>query len=277
MLKFQDRPDKPETFDDDIAASKLAIKNIVDAGACPKSADFTPVWRNHKAALTTAQHDKCGYCELWLSSHPGDVEHYHPKAKVQELPVDKKKWGREGRGVYNVRGRRLKKVSSKGYWWLAYDWDNYLAACNRCNSGWKRNIFQVDESPRTDPDPSTNETPLLLNPFCGEDPADHLEFDSIGQVNSLNDSKYGRSTIDTCGLDRDSLVRARFEKADSAYELLNEYAEAESVEERNRVVKRFIKMGRPEYSFAGMVRAIFKQKLQLSWSDYEEAYLNELL
>src|SRR5262249_18557685 len=205
-----------------------------------KSTDFENRWGNFKDKLFEVQHKKCGYCEMPLGTHPADVEHYQPKAELQELPEDEQEWGKEGEGVFNVVGRRPRHVSDSGYWWAAYSWENYLAACNRCNSGWKRNLFPIDEKPRTAPLQGRQETPLLLNPFRGEDPADHLEYTKLGQVKALNDSKYGKATIATCGLDRSSLVQARTEKVKRAYRLVDEYAEAQTPQERMKVVKNFI-------------------------------------
>ena len=71
---------------------------------------------------------------------------------------------------------------------------------SRCNSAWKRNLFPIDEKPRTTPLQGRNEIPLLLNPFEGEDPVDHIEYDKLGQVKALNGSKFGKATIATCGL-----------------------------------------------------------------------------
>lgn len=272
MLRFSRAPAKPQGFETHVKDAKTEIEKIIKASDTPTSKDFEDRWGSFKGELFEAQHNKCGYCEMFLGTHPGDVEHYQPKAELQELPEDEKKWGKEGEGVFNVEGRSPSHVSDSGYWWAAYSWENYLAACNRCNSGWKRNLFPVEENPRTSPLQEKTETPLLLNPFRGEDPADHLEYTKLGQVKALNNSKHGKATIATCGLDRPSLVQARNEKVTRAYELVDEYAEAKSSEERAKVIKRFIKMGSEEYIFAGMVRAIFKLKVGLPWQQWEQLF-----
>jgi hypothetical protein len=276
MLRFAKAPAKPDGFDAYVKDAQTRIAGIIKTSATPKSKDFDDRWGKFKGELFQAQHNKCGYCEMFLATHPGDVEHYQPKAELQELPEDESKWGKEGEGVFNVEGRSPRHVSDGGYWWAAYSWENYLAACNRCNSGWKRNLFPVVEIPRASPLEGKQETPLLLNPFRGEDPADHLEYTKLGQVKALKDSKYGKATIATCGLDRPSLVQARNEKVRTAYELVDEYAEAKTPEERTKVVKRFIKAGSERFIFAGMVRAIFKQKLQLPWEEWEKSFAEDV-
>lgn len=270
MIRYSAAPDRPDNFVEHVADAKKAIAEIIRARRVPDSRDFVERWKTFKNVLFAAQHNKCGYCESFLSNQPGDVEHFMPKAELQELPADETGWGKEGDGVFSVEGRRPEKISDIGYWWEAYSWENYLAACNRCNSGWKRNLFPVDETPRTVPKRRKRETTLLLNPFRGEDPADHLAYNKFGQVKALNGSKYGKATIATCGLDRPSLVQARNEKVTRAYALVEEYSKAQSADVRNRVIKDFLTMGSEQYIFAGMVRAIFKQKLKQSWEEWEK-------
>lgn len=270
MLRFSNPPVRPAGFDAQVATARAKIERIINARATPKSKDFDDTWGRFKRDLLTAQSNKWGYCELWLATYSGDVEHYRPKAELQDLPDDEKKWGKEGEGLFSVEGRTLVTVSDTGYWWEAYSWDNYLAACNRCNSGWKRNLFPISEKPRGAPVQGRGETPLLLNPFIGEDPADHLEYDRLGQIRARNGSAYGKATIATCGLDRPSLVQARNEKVTRAFALLDEYATAKK-EERAKVLKGFIEMGSENRIFAGMVRAIFKQNLKLPWQECELA------
>ncbi len=246
-------------------------------GRPPKSAEFDNVWGKYKGVLLAAQHDKCGYCEQSLAVHPGDVEHYAPKAGLQALPADEELLGGEDEhGTYSVLGRRLEDVSSWGYWWLAFEWRNYLAACNRCNSGWKRNLFPVDEEtagPRPDP-PAAGEPnePLLLHPFGERDPAAYLRFDALGGVEARDDSPVGKATIDVCGLYRASLVRGRNFKANRAHFFARQYQRPEtSDEQRWTLLKDFALLGTESEPFAGMVRSIFVCELQetvgLSWEE----------
>jgi hypothetical protein len=270
MLRYSTPPDEPNNFSGHVKTARDKIDEIIRNNTIPASADFDDSWKSFKGALFRSQHQKCGYCELFLGTHPGDVEHYRPKAELQELSDDETSWGEEDKDVFNVVGRRPVKVSDSGYWWAAYSWQNYLAAFNRCNSGWKRNLFPIKEKPRKAPAQGNQEIELLLNPFYGEDPADHLEFDKLGQVKALNNSEFGRATILTCGLDRNSLVVARNEKVTRAYELVRNYERAKTTEKRTEVLNDFFKMGLETYEFAGMVRAIFKQKLKLPWQEWKE-------
>ena len=104
--------------------------------------------------------------------------------------------------------RRPRTFCDRGYWWLAFEWNNLLLACERCNRAWKGTLFPVAEETRPiPPEPDAPETALLLDPYGDENPAKHLRFDTIGQVSAAPESRIGRETIRTLGLDRDSLVR----------------------------------------------------------------------
>lgn len=145
--------------------------------------------------------NKCAYCESLLSTVAGDVEMFRPKAAVAENP------------------------SHRGYWWLALDWNNLLIACPDCNrlrshihddqkvvSGKANRFPLVDESTRCfDPkDDLVRERPLLLDP-CYDDPDEHLVFDWSGLVAS--DTLRGQTTIAILGLNRRSLLEARYREA----------------------------------------------------------------
>ncbi len=283
MLRFQ-RPPTPDDFEEYVASAREKIEQLAKA-APPKSKDFDAKWGKYKPDFLAALFNKCGYCEQKLGSFFGDIDHYRPKAALQKLPANKKLWGREGKGdknSFDVKDRKLIDLEGPGYWWLAYTWSNYLAACNRCNSGWKKSLFPVAENPRPLPlkkGQEKTETPLLLNPFEKEDPAHHLAFDRQGMIKPKDDSSYGRATIDTCGLDRPSLVDSRLEKAKRAHHLVQKYYKVqeeyymvqedgkkkEKEEKTKKTLRDFIEIGDESYVHAGMVRTIFHQEIGLPW------------
>lgn len=86
-----------------------AHKRLCDFYAQPRSEPpvFEPAIYNAPAvrqALHKAQHGKCAYCERKLVRTDGDVEHYRPKAAVQQGRQDSPR--------------------VPGYYWLAYKWSN---------------------------------------------------------------------------------------------------------------------------------------------------------
>ena len=144
-----------------------------------------------KRKLIADQNEKCCYCEARFQHVGyGDVEHYRPKNGFRQPP-----------------GAALEKP---GYYWLAYDWDNLLFSCKRCNIGHKRNAFPLANHPGgraySHHDALTLEQPLLLHPVH-DSPALHIAF--RGAV-AVGISARGTATIDICGLNRkDALERRR--------------------------------------------------------------------
>jgi hypothetical protein len=65
------------------------------------------IWRDLKVRLRRMSHGKCWYCEAKIEQ--GDVDHFRPKNKVSEAP------------------------DHEGYWWLAFDTDNFRYSCPFCN------------------------------------------------------------------------------------------------------------------------------------------------
>lgn len=82
-----------------------------DAAKRDKTYDFKAYKHDDvKAALEKLFHGKCAYCETaYASTAPVDVEHFRPKAAVEDAP------------------------GHPGYWWLAMAWDNLLPSCIDCN------------------------------------------------------------------------------------------------------------------------------------------------
>ncbi len=68
-------------------------------------------WKPAKEQLLRETHGKCAYCEAPTSVVAfGDVEHYRPKSV---------------------------------YWWLTYNYENYLASCALCNEKFKKDAFPI--------------------------------------------------------------------------------------------------------------------------------------
>lgn len=195
-----------------------------------------------RLALETLFHGKCAYCESdYGSQAPMDVEHYRPKAGVEDDPDH---WG---------------------YWWLAAEWENLLPSCIDCNrrryqllpqtgtasladlrqrgearAAGKETAFPVVAGTRATglgPDPAAEiarERPLLLDP-CRDNPSRHLTFlvdgpepfglalpralppddpDALPQTggttpDTVHLSARGAASIQVYGLNRLGLVQAR--------------------------------------------------------------------
>ena len=142
-----------------------------------------------KTTLREAQRDKCAYCETLNPTSHDVVEHFRPKNG----------W----------RQRRGDPLRYPEYFWLAYDWENLLFACDRCNdAGHKQNLFPLRNPSRRATAASHDikrEQPLLLNPYDNKDPEKHIEW-SRDVPRPRNRSRMGRATIETFRLAEDSLL-----------------------------------------------------------------------
>ncbi|MBB3281895.1 hypothetical protein [Mitsuaria sp. BK037] len=235
---------------------------------------FPGLWSKHKHQFSKAQLGKCGYCEgTVLGLQHGDVEHIRPKAEIRQLDDDPAKWGREALWSSSVSGRSSVGTTIKpGYWWLAYDWTNYLLSCQICNQQWKANFFPVDGThPSGPPEPGApaSAKPLLLSPFdIGFNPADHFDYGRIGEIRYRTER--GRATIATCGLDRPSLRLARYKLARATHEHLDEIARDVTERDVLRVLTYIAADGEDAQPFCGMVRTIFVRRTGLAWDQLGE-------
>ncbi len=147
-----------------------------------------------KDMLLEAQHQKCCYCESkGNATSYGEIEHFRPKG-----------------GVKQKQGQSLQYP---GYYWLAYDWDNLLVSCKRCNPSHKGNLFPLavqKRRARSHHDDVNAEQPLFINP-AREDPRRHIRF--RGEV-AIHRTKRGRETINGLGLRRPDLEEERRERLD---------------------------------------------------------------
>ena len=151
------------------------------------------IWSELKSYLFEIFDGKCAYCESKvLDVAAGDVEHYRPKKGVDGMPTH------------------------PGYYWLAYDLENLLPCCEKCNrAGAKMNLFPIpmegDRAWRPEDDIEA-EHPYLLNPY-GHDPAEHLRFvlgpdgRPLGTVAGTTEA--GRKSVEIYHLNRPELIEER--------------------------------------------------------------------
>ncbi len=279
MLAF-DRPRRPNGI-------KEKSDALLDELGHPESDNWPKFqqnfWQGLKKYFMKSQHQKCGYCEVQVSDD-GDVEHYRPKSVIQELEAE----GTELENLRNLRGRKKPEVTEHGYWWLAYEWSNYLLSCSICNQKYKSALFPVSLPRRErshhkykfqNPEKIDvrREQPLLINPFEKNlDPYEYFEYAPSGFIKPRDRSKRGLETIRVCGLHRISLTRIRGIKASNVWANSLQLLEAEpkSILQRILAVNLFFE-GHEINSFAGMTRIIFKQITGLSWEELEALLIKE--
>lgn len=186
MIRFK-RPECPGQLWAKLDAAAKALEVEVKRESPSQRVRFDPsVLREAKSVLLIALHRKCAYCESLLTgTSNGDVENFRPK------------WG-----AVNGNGT----VDQHHYWWLAYEWDNLLVACQICNQANKKNHFPVIGNRIGPGENVRNELPLLIDPSV-DDPAEHLLFKEDGVVEGITDR--GVASIAILGLNRATLVESR--------------------------------------------------------------------
>lgn len=178
------------------APDQQARKNILKRGASSE------IWRSYYELLPENLKKKCWYCEAEEIRSDMPVDHFRPKNRVDE------------------------SSEHNGYWWLAFDWENYRCACTFCNS--RRNFEETEggkackfplfnpESRAFSPEDEEllrQEQPDFLDPFNPDDEK-LLWFDNDGIPMSKPDctadeSRKVNNSIDIFHLHETRIVRAR--------------------------------------------------------------------
>ena len=118
------------------------------------------LWKNDqlKKDFRDYFHNKCWYTEVPLIGQDAPIDHFRPKAAVEQFEK------------YNYN----RPLSECGYYWLKSDPSNYRACCVYANrktgQGGKGCFFPLsDESPFLTEHGGEDEIPLLLDPCIRED------------------------------------------------------------------------------------------------------------
>jgi uncharacterized protein (TIGR02646 family) len=195
-----------------------------------------------KNALTTAQYQKCCFCER--KTEIGDIEHLRPKNAYQQ---------KEG-----------KSLSKPGYYWLAYEWENLFFCCEKCNRSYKRNLFPLaDESKRAKShlDHINREEPLFINPET-ENPEEFIEFIGI-HPQAINNNARAKTTIKRTGIDRPFLDERRlttYKAMKVIYMLINSPNIDQAT--KNELQQLLNEATQNSAEFASMIRCAVKDKFR---------------
>ncbi len=189
------RKEAQVALDEAVAAGTLEARKAI-----LRKASSTKVWRDFYALLPENLKKKCWYCEAEEIRSDMPVDHFRPKQKIEE------------------------QNDHEGYWWLAFDWENYRCACTFCNSrrnkeeteGGKQNHFPllVEGERIYGPDQDwKTEHPALLDPFEPDDEK-LLWFDNDGKPEPNpqcheSESRKVLNSIDIFHLHEVKLVRRR--------------------------------------------------------------------
>jgi hypothetical protein len=135
------------------APNMEARKAIIDANKT--------FWGELKDWLLSLSHQKCWFSEAKDCFSHWDVEHFRPKKSAKDED-----------------GTEL-----EGYWWLAFDWQNFRI-CGNAGNRKKGTYFPLRQGSHRVTDPNDDlrqEDPLLLDPADADDP-NLLSFNFEGKI-----------------------------------------------------------------------------------------------
>jgi hypothetical protein len=240
------------------------------------------IWTEFKNKLLTSVFGaKCGYCEAAKPAQwPIQIEHYRPKGGVEtgscqnaaSVPV-------------RTRGPGGVDIDHPGYFWLAYNWRNFIPCCPRCNSGngkntqfpvGRRHVFlmplaaaSADQRQRGIPSPSWPdmfypapqdldclEEPLLIHP-CIEQPFGLITF-GIRGIGSGAPPK-GECTMKTLDLHNEGLRQERQDAQEKGftnyYQLILSYKiQGETLERSRELARQKLNESFPTMEYSAAVR-----------------------
>jgi hypothetical protein len=152
-------------------AARRTAKFIQQSGYEEK----TSIWSEIKPIFMYLQNNRCAYCDRYLAgikfgSGEIDLEHFRPKGRIEPYPTPD-----DGVNYSFQTGNS----QANGYYWLAYDLENYALACISCNRGLKADRFPIAGTRGTALSSLTElnqiELPLLLFPLR-DDPEEFITF-----------------------------------------------------------------------------------------------------
>lgn len=90
--------------------TEIALKSIPDR---KEYINIHPDWNKFQPAMLQLSHNKCWYSEAPIGNGDFEVDHFRPKNRAKQK--------------IDYANPKSKSTINKehGYWWKAYDWDNY--------------------------------------------------------------------------------------------------------------------------------------------------------
>ena len=250
-------------------------QRFIDRGAFD---DRSPIWSKIKVVYMRLQHDKCVFCERELADErfgrgEHDLEHCRPKSSVKAWPTQKIKRERNINYTFTTG-----PASPTGYYWLAYDIQNYAAACKPCNSALKSNYFPIAGNrgavAATVRQLNQSEKPFVIFPIgsVDNDPEDLIAFDGIVAVPKKT-SGHGRRraqvTIDFFELNnREELWQGRFRAIRAlwlALEARDSSPNPRSRQMARRTIKDITSPDHPHASCARNFLALYSRNIEEAW------------
>lgn len=231
------------------------------------------LWRDLKRCLAQPTPPKCWYSEAKRSIDELEIDHFRPKNEVSG-------------------------TTHAGYWWLAFDWQNFRIASiisnkrrtdQRAGKALGKSTFfpLLDESQRaTAPGSLNGESPLLLDPFVATDVklldysgADGKVVEKFTQAQDPVKYRRAHDSIDLYHLNEGSLIARRVElsamlkeKGDKVEELFSKQDQGQALtptEERELETLQNEIAGyiNATSEFSAFCRACIQQRGNRGWND----------
>lgn len=167
--------------------------------------DSKPIWGELKEVFESLSHNKCWYSDTKNLFSYMQVDHYRPKWRVKDLD-----W-----------------TEREGYWWLAYDYSNYILSWWVWNNRKNDKFYLKDGSfiCSCETDNIEEEEPLLLNPTKLSDTlliyVDKEGFIISKDLENLSDTLRVDKTVEILNLNFKKLQEERKKKINEAERLIN--------------------------------------------------------
>ena len=264
MIRYARTPAKVEA-DVDAAVpnwrsrARRRASRIVNRG---RYHEATQIWTEVKPVFMRIQHNKCAYCEQQVEGGAlgviaCDLEHFRPKSNVRVWPEDA--------ATYPfATGDAL----AGGYYRLAYQLGNYVAACKVCNTLLKSDYFPIAatriESKNT-PEEYAVEGPFLIYPigYAEDDPEDIIAFRGVEALPRHSaGEKWRRAiiSIDFLGLNREGLQTSR------AYTLLAVWEAFKGVEHGDAQSQDYLHLLTSEFAAHTSCARYFRDLCRIDWT-----------
>lgn len=216
-------------------------------------------WSQFKPILLKIYGSKCWYSECSLDGSFGDVDHFRPKNKSTTL-----------NGTTILRD---------GYWWLAYDYNNYRLSCEKCNrsynGGGKNDCFPLKRGSMPASYPNDTDDNILLDP-CNQNDYYLIDSDENGDIIAMSSDLYDVLRVETSKKVynlkefKEGRKKARLEskKAIEIFEIFYQDNNADGIQKSFEQIKLIIDPQTPYSSFA--VKYIYRK---ISGKPYEKTII----
>lgn len=235
------------------------------------------LWSTVKPVYMRAQSFKCVFCERQFENErygkiEFDVEHFRPKSTVEGWP---------SATIHPALKYAFETgaAAAIGYYWLAYDVENYAASCKACNSSLKSNFFPVAgrrgavaENARA----LSAEQPFLCYPLgdLDEDPEELLSFvGTIARPKATDEHRRrrGQIIIDFFDLNgRDQLHRQRAQMISMVGGALAARHAGTATDVDAKVISLIDSPALPHASCVRSFKRLFEQEPDLGQKIYEK-------